>query len=214
MIFGRLLPIFRRFSRAALPALGLLLSLLPTPHSAFALSSTETVEDIFRRLPVDIFENTGEKFVEADKDILLARGYTLAWGLVHNDNDTLIIASLNSDGVEVILHLFRDVSGGLAVYIARTPDSCACEFWRWDASGGLVPEAPPADPEITDFFAPGQVLPQGIQAEYHFCPAEGYAGLEAKPRFWNAHGPVDLTPTMHVRYLWGGTGFTKQISPN
>ena len=182
-----------------------------TPQRVLAFENRAPAEYFFRLLPVDIFENTGEPFREEDKDVLFAVGYTPAWVLAHNGPDTLIVTALDAVRTEVVLHLFRNVSGGVAVLSARTPDSCACEFWRWDAKGGLVPEAPPEDPGIADFFPAEQPLAADLRAEFFFCLTESYAELEAKPRFWNAEGPVDLTPTKRVLYSWGGAGFSKKI---
>ncbi len=190
----------------------LLAAVFFAPHLAFAVEGQVPAEDFFRKLPLDIFENTGERFTDTDKELLLAKGYSPTWHLAYNDADTLVVSALDAVRSEVILHLFRGPNGGMAVLNARTQDSCACEFWRWDASGGLVPVAPPELPPMTDFFTADVPPPAGAQVEVFFCLTD-YRELEAKPRFWNADGPVEVTPTARVRWTWNGAGFTKVVTP-
>lgn len=190
----------------------LLAAVFFAPHHTFAVEGQAPAEAFFRKLPLDIFENTGERFTDTDKELLFAKGYSPTWHLAYNDADTLVVSALDAVRSEVILHLFRGPTGGMAVLNARTQGSCACEFWRWDASGGLVPEAPPELPPMADFFTADTPPLTGVQVEVFFCLTD-YRELEAKPRFWNADGAVDVTPTARVRWTWNGTGFTKVVTP-
>ena len=211
-----------RFCFSCTPAFGirafalcLILTFCAPSERAAAFDSQPSAEHFFRLLPVDIFENTGEPFAETDKDLLFAKGYTPVWMLAHNSADTLIVAALDAIRTEVILHLFRgNASAGVLVLNARTPSACACEFWSWDAKGGLVPQPAPEDPVIADFFPAGRPLPADLQAEYFYClTGSAYDELEAQPRFWDSHGLVNITPTVQVRYTWNGTTFVKKIMP-
>ncbi len=210
MAAGSLSPQFLP-STYQLRALCFFLLVCLAPQRAEAVEAS--AESFFRRLPVDIFENTGGAFAEADKDLLFSKGYTSTWLLAYNDADTLIVSALDAVRTEVILHLFRGASGGVAVLSARTPDACACEFWRWDDTGGLVPQAPPREPSVADFFPPDQPPPADLQADIFICPTESYNELEAKPRFWNAEGPVNLAPALRVRWAWSGAEFVRAVSP-
>ena len=44
----------------------LLAAVFFAPHHAFAVEGQASAESFFRKLPLDIFENTGERFTDTD----------------------------------------------------------------------------------------------------------------------------------------------------
>ncbi len=168
-------------------------------------------EEIFRQLPTSIFDNTLEPVGEEDKERLLDRGYISNWVILHKAPDILVMSAMSQVGGEVILRLFRAPSGGVAMLGAKTGDACASELWRYDAHGGIVPDAGPAEPPPADFFAPGRALPPGVSPSYRLCLENDR--LEAKPLFWNSDGLVDILPDNRIFFAWNGTAFVQQVEP-
>lgn len=184
---------------------------LPGVPARAADTSGMPAEDLMRLLPVSIFDNTPEPLSQDELDLLLTRGHTAAWVVVENKRDMLRMASTGGGPCEVQAQVLRAAPRSIVILGARTGDSCASELWEYKTGGGLVPYAAPPGPSAQQFFALTNPPPRTLIASYSFCLEAGM--LEAVPRFWNADGPVDITPDNRVFYLWNGEHFVQRVAP-
>ena len=186
-------------------------SLLIAPAARAADKSAMSAEDLMRLLPTSIFDNTSAPISQDELDLLLTRGYIDAWVVVENKRDVLRMTATGDSPGEVQLQVLRAAPRSIVILGARSDDACASELWEYRTGGGLVPYAAPPGPSAQDFFALTKTPPRGLIASYSFCLEAGM--LEAVPRFWNADGPVDITPDNRIFYIWNGEDFVQRTAP-
>lgn len=167
--------------------------------------------EVFRILPLTIFENTLEGLSEDEKERLLSYGKSEYWILLPTAGDSLELVSLPFGDTHVFLHVYHEEDGSvLAVVGAGSDDICTLEIWRMRA-GDFLPVAAPPEPPVSDFFAKGNKMPKDVQASILFCPdAEG---LEALAVFWNEQGKAHVPVDNELRYVWNGKNFEKRLRP-
>lgn len=192
----------------------LLLLMLLCPAGGMAGESALTAREAFSALPTSIFENTAEGLEDEAKQRLLEEGQTEFWELAGESRDVIVFRSLPFRDGGVALRLFRDADDGSAVAAIGTLGSelCTVELWRVDASGRTVPVDTPQEPDIREFFAPGQTLPEGVAPSVLICL--GMGGLRATPVFWNSTGMVYLPLAHDIGYRWDGHRFQKVVRPH
>lgn len=204
-------PFKRFFFFVSLCAALALWPLLTAPAARAADKSAMSAEDLMRMLPTSIFDNTPEPISQDELDLLLTRGYIDAWVVVENKRDVLRMTATGDSPGEVQLQVLRAAPRSIVILGARSDDACASELWEYKAGGGLVPYAAPPGPSAQEFFALTKTTPRGLIASYSFCLEAGM--LEAVPRFWNANGPVDITPDNRIFYIWNGENFVQRTAP-
>ena len=89
---------------------------------------------------------------------------------------------------------------------------CTVELWRVDASGRTVPVDVPQEPDIQEFFAKGQPVPDDVNPSVLICL--GMGGLRAHPVFWNKTGMLYLPLANEIGYRWDGHRFQKVVRPH
>ena len=186
-------------------------SLLIAPAARAADKSAMSAEDLMRLLPTSIFDNTSAPISQDELDLLLTRGYIDAWVVVENKRDVLRMTATGDSPGEVQLQVLRAAPRSIVILGARSDDACASELWEYKTGGGLVPYAAPPGPSAQEFFALTRTTPRGLIASYSFCLEAGM--LEAVPRFWNADGPVNITPDNRIFYIWNGEDFVQRTAP-
>lgn len=192
----------------------LLFVLLSCPSPASAQESALTAREAFSALPTSIFENTAEGLEDEDKQRLLEDGQTDFWELAGESRDVIVFRALPFRDSGVALRLFRDSADGSAVAAIGTlgTELCTVELWRVDASGRTVPVDVPQEPEIREFFAEGQPVPDDVNPSVLICL--GMGGLRAQPVFWNATGMLYLPLAHDIGYHWDGHRFQKVVRPH
>lgn len=179
----------------------LLMLMLLGPSAGLAQESALTAREAFSALPTSIFENTAEGLEDEDKQQLLEEGQSEFWELPFRDSG-------------VALRLFRDADDGSAVAAIGTlgTELCTVELWRVDASGRTVPVDVPQEPDIQEFFAKGQPVPDDVNPSVLICL--GMGGLRAHPVFWNKTGMLYLPLANEIGYRWDGHRFQKVVRPH
>ncbi len=167
--------------------------------------------EVFRLLPVTIFENTPEGLGDEEKQTLIENGRTSLWRLISIDADELRAESYPLEGSSVTVRLFHGPDKTVAAQGAETRDACAVELWLHDAQKRLVPYPVPPDPALRDFFAAGKKPPAGFDHSIRICLAGDV--LRAWPLFFNAEGAADLPLDNAVIYRWTGGDFEKAALP-
>ena len=81
-----------------------------------------------------------------------------------------------------------------------------------DASGRTVPVDVPQEPDIQEFFAKGQPVPDDVNPSVLICL--GMGGLRAHPVFWNKTGMLYLPLANEIGYRWDGHRFQKVVRPH
>ena len=89
---------------------------------------------------------------------------------------------------------------------------CTVELWRVDASGRTVPVDVPQEPDIQEFFAKSQPVPDDVNPSVLICL--GMGGLRAHPVFWNKTGMLYLPLANEIGYRWDGHRFQKVVRPH
>ena len=205
------------------PAFGrsvrMVLALLLLPGLCFSAVAAARAEDrasmgaaaLMRFLPASIFDNTPEPISQEDLDLLLTRGYIDNWVVAESSRNSLRMTATGDSPGEVLVQVLRASPRTIVILGARSDDTCAAELWEWKPGGGLVPYAAPPGPSAPEFFALTRNVPRNIIASYSLCLEAGM--LEAVPRFWNAAGPVDITPDNRIFYIWNGENFVQRAAP-
>lgn len=214
------------FSRGVLPlapALGrsvhMVFALLVLQGLCFSAVATARAEDrasmgaaaLMRLLPTSIFDNTPEPIGQDDLDLLLTRGYIDNWVVAESSRNSLRMTATGDSPGEVLVQVLRASPRTIVILGASSGDTCAAELWEQKPGGGLVPHVAPPGPSAAEFFALTRNVPRNIIASYSLCLEAGM--LEAVPRFWNAAGPVDITPDNRVFYIWNGENFVQRVAP-
>ena len=170
----------------------LLMLMLLVPSAGLAQESALTAGEAFGELPTSIFENTAEGLEDEDKQQLLEEGQSEFWELAGESRDVIVFRALPFRDSGVALRLFRDADDGSAVAAIGTlgTELCTVELWRVDASGRTVPVDVPQEPDIQEFFAKGQPVPDDVNPSVLICL--GMGGLRAHPVFWNKTGMLYL----------------------
>ena len=170
----------------------LLMLMLLGPSAGLAQESALTAREAFSALPTSIFENTAEGLEDEDKQQLLEEGQSEFWELAGESRDVIVFRALPFRDSGVALRLFRDADDGSAVAAIGTlgTELCTVELWRVDASGRTVPVDVPQEPDIQEFFAKGQPVPDDVNPSVLICL--GMGGLRAHPVFWNKTGMLYL----------------------
>ena len=177
----------------------LLMLMLLCPSAGLAQESALTAREAFGALPTSIFENTAEGLEDEDKQQLLEEGHSEFWELAGESRDVIV---------------FRDADDGSAVAAIGTlgTELCTVELWRVDASGRTVPVDVPQEPDIQEFFAKGQPVPDDVNPSVLICL--GMGGLRAHPVFWNKTGMLYLPLANEIGYRWDGHRFQKVVRPH
>ena len=177
----------------------LLMLMLLCPCAGLAQESALTAREAFGALPTSIFENTAEGLEDEDKQQLLEEGQSEFWELAGESRDVIV---------------FRDADDGSAVAAIGTlgTELCTVELWRVDASGRTVPVDVPQEPDIQEFFAKGQPVPDDVNPSVLICL--GMGGLRAHPVFWNKTGMLYLPLANEIGYRWDGHRFQKVVRPH
>lgn len=214
---------FLRSVSSLAPAFGrpvrMVLALLALSGVCFSPLAPARAEDrapmgaaaLMRLLPTSIFDNTPEPISQDDLDLLLTRGYIDNWVVAESSRNSLRMTATGDSPGEVLVQALRASPRTVIILGARSGDACAAELWEQKPGGGLVPYAAPPGPSASEFFALTRNVPRNIIASYSLCLEAGM--LEAVPRFWNAAGPVDITPDNRVFYIWNGENFVQRVAP-
>lgn len=191
----------------------LLMLMLLGPSVGLAQESALTAREAFSALPTSIFENTAEGLEDEDKQ-LLEEGQSEFWELAGESRDVIVFRALPFRDSGVALRLFRDADDGSAVAAIGTlgTELCTVELWRVDASGRTVPVDVPQEPDIQEFFAKGQPVPDDVNPSVLICL--GMGGLRAHPVFWNKTGMLYLPLANEIGYRWDGHRFQKVVRPH
>ena len=170
----------------------LLMLMLLCPSAGLTQESALTAREAFGALPTSIFENTAEGLEDEDKQQLLEEGQSEFWELAGESRDVIVFRALPFRDSGVALRLFRDADDGSAVAAIGTlgTELCTVELWRVDASGRTVPVDVPQEPDIQEFFAKSQPVPDDVNPSVLICL--GMGGLRAHPVFWNKTGMLYL----------------------
>ena len=104
------------------------------------------------------------------------------------------------------------VAADLAAIGTLGTELCTVELWRVDASGRTVPVDVPQEPDIQEFFAKGQPVPDDVNPSVLICL--GMGGLRAHPVFWNKTGMLYLPLANEIGYRWDGHRFQKVVRPH
>ena len=192
----------------------LLMLMLLGPSVGLAQESALTAREAFSALPTSIFENTAEGLEDEDKQQLLEEGQSEFWELAGESRDVIVFRALPFRDSGVALRLFRDADDGSAVAAIGTlgTELCTVELWRVDASGRTVPVDVPQEPDIPEFFAKGQPVPDDVNPSVLICL--GMGGLRAHPVFWNKTGMLYLPLANEIGYRWDGHRFQKVVRPH
>lgn len=192
----------------------LLMLMLLCPSAGLAQESALTAREAFSALPTSIFENTAEGLGDEDKQQLLEEGQSEFWELAGESRDVIVFRALPFRDSGVALRLFRDADDGSAVAAIGTlgTELCTVELWRVDASGRTVPVDVPQEPDIQEFFAKGQPVPDDVNPSVLICL--GMGGLRAHPVFWNKTGMLYLPLANEIGYRWDGHRFQKVVRPH
>ena len=192
----------------------LLMLMLLCPSAGLAQESALTAREAFGALPTSIFENTAEGLEDEDKQQLLEEGQSEFWELAGESRDVIVFRALPFRDSGVALRLFRDADDGSAVAAIGTlgTELCTVELWRVDASGRTVPVDVPQEPDIQEFFAKGQPVPDDVNPSVLICL--GMGGLRAHPVFWNKTGMLYLPLANEIGYRWDGHRFQKVVRPH
>lgn len=192
----------------------LLMLMLLVPSAGLAQESALTTREAFGALPTSIFENTAEGLEDEDKQQLLEEGQSEFWELAGESRDVIVFRALPFRDSGVALRLFRDADDGSAVAAIGTlgTELCTVELWRVDASGRTVPVDVPQEPDIQEFFAKGQPVPDDVNPSVLICL--GMGGLRAHPVFWNKTGMLYLPLANEIGYRWDGHRFQKVVRPH
>ena len=166
---------------------------------------------LMRLLPTSIFDNTPEPISQDELDLLLTRGHIDNWVVAESSRNSLRMTATGDSPGEVLVQVLRASPRTVIILGARSGDACAAELWEQKSGGGLVPYAAPPGPSAPEFFALTRNFPRNIIASYSLCLEAGM--LEAVPRFWNAAGPVDITPDNRIFYIWNGENFVQRVAP-
>ncbi len=209
-----LTPAFGRFVRAALSCALLALSgvwLSPLAPARAEDRAPMGAAALMRLLPTSIFDNTPEPISQDDLDLLLTRGYIDNWVVAESSRNSLRMTATGDSPGEVLVRVLRAFPRTVIILGASSGDTCAAELWERKPGGGLVPYTAPPGPSAPEFFALTRNVPRNIIASYSLCLEAGM--LEAVPRFWNAAGPVDITPDNRIFYIWNGENFVQRVAP-
>ena len=192
----------------------LLMLVLLCPSAGLTPESALTAREAFGALPTSIFENTAEGHEDEDKQQLLEEGQSEFWELAGESRDVIVFRALPFRDSGVALRLFRDADDGSAVAAIGTlgTELCTVELWRVDASGRTVPVDVPQEPDIQEFFAKGQPVPDDVNPSVLICL--GMGGLRAHPVFWNKTGMLYLPLVNEIGYRWDGHRFQKVVRPH
>ena len=192
----------------------LLMLMLLCPSAGLAQESALTAREAFGALPTSIFENTAEGLEDEDKQQLLEEGQSEFWELAGESRDVIVFRALPFRDSGVALRLFRDADDGSAVAAIGTlgTELCTVELWRVDASGRTVPVDVPHEPDIQEFFAKSQPVPDDVNPSVLICL--GMGGLRAHPVFWNKTGMLYLPLANEIGYRWDGHRFQKVVRPH
>lgn len=192
----------------------LLMLMLLCPSAGLTQESAFTAREAFGALPTSIFENTAEGLEDEDKQQLLEEGQSEFWELAGESRDVIVFRALPFRDSGVALRLFRDADDGSAVAAIGTlgTELCTVELWRVDASGRTVPVDVPQEPDIQEFFAKGQPVPDDVNPSVLICL--GMGGLRAHPVFWNKTGMLYLPLANEIGYRWDGHRFQKVVRPH
>ena len=174
----------------------------------------------FLFVPVRLLLQQGEAVSIAAIDAVLAdpelleEGQSEFWELAGESRDVIVFRALPFRDSGVALRLFRDADDGSAVAAIGTlgTELCTVELWRVDASGRTVPVDVPQEPDIQEFFAKGQPVPDDVNPSVLICL--GMGGLRAHPVFWNKTGMLYLPLANEIGYRWDGHRFQKVVRPH
>ena len=180
----------------------LLMLMLLCPSAGLAQESALTAREAFGALPTSIFENTAEGLEDEDKQQLLEEGQSEFWELAGESRDVIVFRALPFRDSGVALRLFRDADDGSAVAAIGTlgTELCTVELWRVDASGRTVPVDVPQEPDIQEFFAKSQPVPDDVNPSVLICL--GMGGLRA----CSGTRPACSTCRWPTRSATAGTG--------
>lgn len=194
-------------------ACGIIYVLLFCAAGSVSQAGEITARSVFAMLPISIFESTPEGMSEMDKQELLATGQTEFWEIAAETPDILVFANVPMRDRAIGMRLFRNERDGSAEAAIGTLEEpvCGLELWRLDSAGRLVPQDPPDEPEISEFFAPRHKLAKRIRSAVQICLGDG--GLKALPIFWNEYGMLPARVNNDINYIWNGQDFEKQVSP-
>ena len=144
----------------------------------------------------------------------MEEGQSEFWELAGESRDVIVFRALPFRDSGVALRLFRDADDGSAVAAIGTlgTELCTVELWRVDASGRTVPVDVPQEPDIQEFFAKGQPVPDDVNPSVLICL--GMGGLRAHPVFWNKTGMLYLPLANEIGYRWDGHRFQKVVRPH
>ena len=192
----------------------LLMRRLLCPSAGLTQESARTAREACGARPTSIFENTAEGLEDEDKQQLLEEGQSEFWELAGESRDVIVFRALPFRDSGVALRLFRDADDGSAVAAIGTlgTELCTVELWRVDASGRTVPVDVPQEPDIQEFFAKGQPVPDDVNPSVLICL--GMGGLRAHPVFWNKTGMLYLPLANEIGYRWDGHRFQKVVRPH
>ncbi len=174
-------------------------------------STPPSALDIFRLLPVTIFENTPEGISEGEKQTLIENSRTGLWRLIPVDSDELRVESRPDADSSVTVRLFHGRGMTVAAEGAQTRDTCALELWVHDDRHRLTPYPLPPDPLLRDFFGPDNHPPAGLDHSIRICLAADV--LRAYPLFTGPGGPTAVSLDNAVFFRWTGGGFEKAVLP-